>query len=101
MARRLWRAGVPPVVTAFAGTGVAVWVNLATQWKNNLWAWVAVAALTAVVAAVAVLLERRRAAESGGSVEGEGTSGPSVTHSHIGRDNTQPHPTGAAPGVGH
>jgi hypothetical protein len=76
---------VPTVAWAVLTSATAVAVNLATEWKSNPWAWLAVAVTTALVASVALWLDRRQAAA--GSSENGG--GQSVSHSTIGQDNIQ------------
>jgi hypothetical protein len=51
---------VPTSVTALVGTALAVIINLATEWKNNLWAWLIVALLTVGSAVVSLWLYRRQ-----------------------------------------
>ncbi|HEY8374237.1 MAG TPA: hypothetical protein VIL00_15985 [Pseudonocardiaceae bacterium] len=46
------RAWLPALVGAVVGTALAVLVNLATEWKSNPWAWVAVVVLTLTSAGV-------------------------------------------------
>jgi hypothetical protein len=55
------RVVAPTVVTALVGSAVAVVVNLATEWKTNWWAWLAVGALTVVSGGVSLWLHRRQA----------------------------------------
>jgi hypothetical protein len=55
------RVVVPTVAVAVSTSLVAVAVNLATQWQDNLWAWLAVGVLTVIVAVVSVWLTRRQA----------------------------------------
>jgi hypothetical protein len=55
------RVVVPTVVVAVSTSLVGVAVNLATQWQDNLWAWLAVGVLTVIVAVVSVWLTRRQA----------------------------------------
>jgi membrane protein implicated in regulation of membrane protease activity len=53
---RVW---IPTLAVAVSSTAAAVAVNVATEWKTNSWAWVAVMLITAVSAAVSVWLYRR------------------------------------------
>jgi hypothetical protein len=62
--RGSWRVAVLAAATAVSGSAVAVAVNLATEFKTNFWAWVAVVVATALVAAVAMWLDHRRNAEA-------------------------------------
>ena len=80
------RVLAPTLATAVAGSGVAVAVNLATEWKTNAWAWLAVVVATVLVAAAALWLDRRQAASAGSS---EQAAGQSVEQSFIGGDNIQ------------
>jgi hypothetical protein len=55
------------LVTATVGAGLAIVVNVATDLKHDLWAWVAVAVLTVASAtATAWSSKRSTAAEAGG-----------------------------------
>lgn len=56
-----WRTVAPTVATALVGSAVAVVVNLATEWKTNWWAWLAVVVLTVLSGGVSVLLYRQQA----------------------------------------
>ncbi len=61
------RVVAPIIVTAITTSGVAIALNLATEWKTNFWAWLAVGVLTVTSGVVAVWLYRRQtstAAES-------------------------------------
>jgi hypothetical protein len=53
------RAAVPTACAAAVSAGGAVAINLATEWKSNVWAWVAVTALTAVAAVLSLWIVRR------------------------------------------
>ncbi|MGH4022837.1 MAG: hypothetical protein ACRDT0_27100 [Pseudonocardiaceae bacterium] len=75
------------VVTAVVTSAAAVVINLATEWKSNLWAWLAVVVVTVLVAAAA-LWSDRYAAAAGPPAEGA-TGGQSVSHATINRDNVQ------------
>lgn len=56
------RVVVPTAIAAIVGTGINVAVNVATNWKTNPWAWLAVAALTVISWAVSLWLYRNRQA---------------------------------------
>jgi hypothetical protein len=56
------RVVAPILVTAITASGVAVALNLATAWKNNLWAWLTVGVLTLISGMVAVWLYRKQTA---------------------------------------
>jgi hypothetical protein len=51
---------VPTLVWAALSSAGAVAVNLATEWKSNPWAWLAVVLTTALVAAAALWLDHRK-----------------------------------------
>jgi ABC-type iron transport system FetAB permease component len=73
----------PTVVWAVLTSVLAVAVNLATEWKVNLWAWLAVVVTTALVAAASLWLDRRQvgpelARPVGGQVVNNSTIGWSV-----------------------
>jgi len=80
-----WRVAAPTIATAVVSSGVAIVINLATEWKTNIWAWAAVAALTLVAAALSLWLARRpdTSAPPGVSMSGS-----------VGRDNIQLGPVG-------
>lgn len=82
------RVVAPTVATAVVTSGAAVAINLATEWKTNPWAWVAVVVATALVAVAAMWLGRRHTAAAESAAEETG-GGVSVSHSTIGRDNIQ------------
>jgi hypothetical protein len=68
------RITTPTILTAVLASGSAVVINLATEWKHNIWLWVAAAALTVATAAVALWLARAQATggpEVGGIVRGD------------------------------
>lgn len=56
------RVVAPILVTAITTSAVAAALNLATDWKNNLWAWLAVGVLTLTSGGVAVWLYRKQTA---------------------------------------
>jgi hypothetical protein len=56
----VWRVGLPTVATAVTTSGIAVAITYATAWRNNVWAWGAVGALTLISAGVAVWLNRQQ-----------------------------------------
>lgn len=58
--RSVRRVVAPTLVCAVLTSMVAVVVNLATEWKSNPWAWLAVAVTTVLVAVAALWLEHRR-----------------------------------------
>jgi hypothetical protein len=64
------RVATPTILTAVLASGLAIVINLATEWKRDLWPWVVVAALTVATAAVALWLAR---AEATGETDGDGT----------------------------
>lgn len=53
---------VPTVATAVAGSVVAVVINLATEWKRDPLAWLAVALFTGISAVIALWLDHHRQA---------------------------------------
>ncbi|MGH3568805.1 MAG: hypothetical protein ACRDRH_22815 [Pseudonocardia sp.] len=75
-----WRVAVSTVATAVVSSGVAVVVNLATEWGTNVWAWAAVVVLTLVAAALSLWLARRSDASTRPGVSMSGS---------VGRDNIQ------------
>jgi hypothetical protein len=80
------RVVAPTVATAVAGSLVAVALSLATEWKSNPWAWLAVVVTTALVAAATLWLDRRQ----GDPPEPERPSGGQVvTNSTIHGPNFQ------------
>lgn len=77
---------VSAVLTAVVSSALAIVVNLATEWKGNMWAWIGVAALTLLAAGVAAVVQRGR------DYPGVGGDLPviqTVQGSVIGRDNIQ------------
>lgn len=58
--RSVRRVVAPTLVWAMLTSVVAVAVNLATDWKSNPWAWLAVVVTTVLVAIAALWLEHRR-----------------------------------------
>jgi len=52
------RVIAPTVATAVVTSGIAIVINLATDWKTNPWAWLAVVVLTAATAGVALWLNK-------------------------------------------
>lgn len=80
-----WRVAAPTIATAAVSSGVAIVINLATEWKTNIWAWAAVAALTLVAAALSLWLARRPDASAPPGVSMSGS---------VGRDNIQLGPVG-------
>jgi len=52
MARWVW-----PAVTGVATSATGVAINLATEWRDNPWAWVAVVALTGLGVAAALRVQ--------------------------------------------
>ena len=74
---------MPTVATAVVGSGVATVINLATEWKTNVWAWVAVAVLTLLAAGLSLWLACR-------SETTTPAAPPAVSQSgSVGRDNIQ------------
>lgn len=71
---------VPTAAVAVVGSAMAVVINLATEWKTEPWAWVAVALLTAVAAGVGLWLSRAQTRPQPGLPE----SGGDVSRSAIG-----------------
>jgi hypothetical protein len=57
------RIVAPTLATAVVTSGLAVAVNLATEWKTEVWAWLVVAGLT-VLSFVATLWLYRRQTQS-------------------------------------
>ncbi|MGH3936674.1 MAG: hypothetical protein ACRDS1_17115 [Pseudonocardiaceae bacterium] len=45
--------------TAFLTSAIAVVINLATEWKTNLWVWLGVVGLTVLSAVVSLWLAHR------------------------------------------
>ncbi len=74
----------PPFVVALATSGLGVAINLATEWKTNLWAWAAVVVITLLSAGVTLWLTRRQLDQ-----EARKSRGLVVESAHIGRDNIQ------------
>ena len=56
------RVVAPILVTAITSSMIAVALNLATEWKSDFWAWLAVGVLTLTSGGVSVWLNRRQAA---------------------------------------
>jgi ABC-type arginine/histidine transport system permease subunit len=85
--RVVWRVVAPTVSSAVVGSAVAVSVNLATEWKNNLWAWLAVLVFTVISGGVALWLEYRHT----GDTSRPAREGPRlvVNDAVIGGDNIQ------------
>jgi hypothetical protein len=54
------RVIAPTLATAIVGTGLNITINLATEWKVNKWAWMAVCTLTLLAAAVSLWLYWRQ-----------------------------------------
>jgi hypothetical protein len=46
------RVIITTVLTTVIGSAIAITINLATDWKTNLWAWLGVVGLTALLAVV-------------------------------------------------
>ncbi|HEX2300200.1 MAG TPA: hypothetical protein VHH34_17100 [Pseudonocardiaceae bacterium] len=55
------------LVTTTLTCGIAIVVNLATEWKTNGWAWLTVGVLTLMSAATSLWLLRRQNASSEGT----------------------------------
>lgn len=53
------RVVAPTMAAAATTSAIAVVVNLATEWKTNPWAWIAVGAFTLISAAVSLWLYHR------------------------------------------
>ncbi|MBV9314276.1 MAG: hypothetical protein JO100_11205 [Pseudonocardia sp.] len=84
-ARLGWRVAVPTAATAVVGSGVAVVINLATEWKTNPWAWIVVGVLTLLAMVLALWL-----ASGPDQGEGVGAEASSVSMSGtVRRDNIQ------------
>lgn len=83
----LRRVVAPTVATAMVSSAVAISVNFATEWKHNLWAWLAVLVLTAIGGGVALWLEHRQSSVM--SKPPLDCVGPVVNDAVIGRDNIQ------------
>jgi hypothetical protein len=75
------RLVLPAVVAALATSAVGVAVNLATDWRTNVVAWVVVVVLTLLSAGVTIWLIRRQ--------EPSASGWPVVRDATIGRDNIQ------------
>ena len=75
-----WRVAVPAVATAVVGSGAAIVINLATEWKSSVWAWMAVAVLTMLAAGLSLWLAR-----GSSTVAAPGVSQTGL----VGRDNIQ------------
>lgn len=80
------RVVVPTLVVAAVSSGLAVVINLATEWKTNPWAWVGVVVLTLAAAGVSLWSSRSLGADApaGGthverSVIGDVSGGTVVT----------------------
>jgi hypothetical protein len=54
--RIMSRIALPTFVTAVITSGIAVAITYATAWRDNVWAWLAVALLTVISAAISVWL---------------------------------------------
>lgn len=68
-ARMVW----PTVATTVVTCGIAVVVNLATDWKTNGWAWLTVGVLTLMSAATSLwLLRRQNTSTEGASRSAQG-----------------------------
>lgn len=52
------------LTTAILGSVTAVVINLATEWKYNLWAWLAVGVLTTLTTVVSVWQGRQGASDA-------------------------------------
>lgn len=52
------RIAVPTLITAVVTSALAVVINLATDWKGNSWAWLAVVVLTLLSAGASYWLSR-------------------------------------------
>lgn len=86
--RALRRVVAPTAATAAVTSVTAVTINFATEWQSNLWAWLAVAVATALVAAVA-LWRDHRSTDAAGPSDGEGAGGQVVHRARIDGDNIQ------------
>ncbi|QTR01278.1 hypothetical protein J7S33_17560 [Saccharothrix algeriensis] len=80
------RVVVPTLVVAAVSSGLAVVINLATEWKTNPWAWVGVVVLTLAAAGVSLWSSRSQGADAPGggthverSVIGDVSGGTVVT----------------------
>lgn len=69
--RIMSRIALPTFVTAVITSGIAVAITYATAWRDNVWAWLAVALLTVISAAISVWLYAQQ--------QGSGTDEPSAT----------------------
>lgn len=88
MARRALRGIVAAAAaTAVVSSVTAVVINFATEWTWNPWAWVAVAAATALGAAVMAWRDHRSSAA--GPSNDQGAGGQVVDHARIDGDNIQ------------
>ncbi|GLY50083.1 hypothetical protein [Lentzea sp. NBRC 102530] len=63
------RVITPTIAMAVVLSGTAITINLATDWKTNLWAWLGVFALTAATAAVSYWLYKAQDQSQPPSVE--------------------------------
>jgi hypothetical protein len=72
--------------TALASSAIAIAVNLATEWKTNMVAWIAVAVLTLVATGIATWTQLRQTASD---TDSRSDTHLSVENSVIGRDNVQ------------
>jgi cytochrome bd-type quinol oxidase subunit 2 len=85
--RAVRRVVAPTLVWAVLTSAVAVAVNLATEWKSNPWAWLAVVVTTVLVAVAALWVEHRHGDPSAGSERP--VHGQVVTNSTIHGSNFQ------------
>ncbi len=71
MVSRRWAKFIPPLLTAILASGLGVAINLATEWKRNPLAWLAVVALTLASATAAAAIANRsdQGSRPSGSVE--------------------------------
>lgn len=87
---RAARVGAPIAATSAVAAGLAIAVNLATEWKADPWTWVAVAVLTALSAVVSLWLHRRSSETGPGPGSGpEPGSGSTVSNTITGNVSGQ------------
>lgn len=74
------RVAAPTAAVAVVGSALAVVVNLATEWKTNLWVWAGVAGVTCVAAIASWWLHKAQNSQSAQ----EDPPRPHVTRSVLG-----------------
>ena len=80
-----WKRALVATIVALLTAAAGIATNLATEWKRNLWAWVAVGILTVAAAGVTTFASKRN--NAGTNKEGSVTTSVE-TSGRVGGDST-------------